>query len=357
MHKLFLILLVLLLLLPACDNERPSPPTPVTVKTMSVVLAAQNSRAIYSGAVKGRYESRLGFQVGGRIIARHVDLGDKVASGAELMAIDPKDLEEGVRIAAAQVDSSKSRLNLAETDFRRYERLYKDAAVSQAQFDQYKTAFEAATETLRQAEAQHNQAVNALGYSRLAADADGVISAVEAEVGQVVAAGQSVVTLVRSQELEVEIHIPENRMSSLSLGQEAEVSFWALPGQESPGHIREISPMADMATRTYTARVSLPNPPAEVQLGMTASVTAAGDLNDSQKVALIPVSAIYQTDDQARVWLVKDGRVILQAVTAMSFDENQVIITDGLDDGDVLVTAGVHKLREGQEVRLMDQAE
>ena len=353
-HLVFLVIL----LVSACDNQAPAPPPPVTVRTMTVTLSAPNDQATYSGSVKGRYESRLGFQVGGRLITRLVDLGDIVAAGDVLMEIDPKDLEESARIAAAKVDSSRSSLKLAETDFHRYERLYQDAAVSQAQYDQYKTAFDAAAETLKQAEAQHNQALNALGYSRLTADADGVISSVEAEVGQVVAAGQTMVTLVQAKELEVEINIPENKISSLSIGQKAQVSFWALSDLRLLGAIREISPMADITARTYSARVSLPDPPAAVQLGMTASVLIAPDLVDGQeKVALVPLSAIYQTDGQTKVWLVRNGQVKLTSVKTRDFDDNQVVVTEGLTDGDILVTAGVHKLRDGQAVRLMDQGE
>ena len=291
------------------------------------------------------------------MIAGHVDGGDVVAAGDALMEIDPKDREESARIASAQVDSSRSSQKLAETDFHRYERLYKDAAVSQAQYDQFKTAFDAANETLKQAEAQHNQALNALSYSRLTADADGVISSVDAEVGQVVAAGQSMVTLTQSIELEVEINIPENKIGSLSLGQEAQVSFWALPDLRLEGKVREISPMADMAARTYSARVSLPDPPRTVQLGMTASVVIAPGAQGEPRVALVPLSAIYQTDGQTRVWLVKNGQVALTPVTTRDFDDNQVIVTEGLADGDILVTAGVHKLRDGQTVRLMNQGE
>ncbi|UQZ87896.1 efflux transporter periplasmic adaptor subunit [Deltaproteobacteria bacterium Smac51] len=343
-------LLLLLVILSACGSDTPPPPPPVVVRTLTVELSNPDGVSVYSGAVRGRYESSLGFQVGGRISARHVDLGNFVKNGALLLEIDPKDLEENVRIAAAQVDSAKSKLNLASADFSRYDRLYKDGAVSKSQYDQYKTAFDAATESLHQAEAQHNQSLNALGYAKLSADADGVVSSLAAEVGQVVAAGHPVVTLVWSGELEVEITVPENRISALSLHQEVEVSFWALPDLTLKGFVREISPVADMATRTYAVRVSLSDPPDKVQLGMTASVKSSGQ--GGAMVAVVPTTAIFQSGEKAGVWLVKEGRVSLHPVTLGDFDENRAVVTEGLAGGDVLVTAGVHKLHEGQEVRV-----
>jgi RND family efflux transporter MFP subunit len=291
--------------------------------------------------------------VPGRISARHVNLGDFVEPGTVMLEIDPKDLEENVRIAFAGLESAKTRASQAKKDFERHEILHRYSAVSKAAFEQYKTAHEAAGEALRQAGAQYNRSRNALGYSKLAAADGGVISSLEAEVGQVVAAGQPVLTFVRSGELEVEISIPEHKIFSMSLNQPVAVKFWAFPELTCRGFIREISPVADVVTRTYRARVSLPVPPPEVQLGMTASVEAAQvSAAAGRKVALVPVAAIFQTGGQPGVWLVKDGRVRLSSVTVGEFNENRVEVTSGLAEGDVLVVAGVHKLHEGQSVRV-----
>lgn len=342
-----------LILLLACQSESPPPVEKVVVKTVTVTLGDPAGSNVFSGSVRGRYESRLGFQVAGKISVRHVNLGDRVEPGKVLLEIDPKDLEENLRMASAGLEAAKTRANQAKNDFERHAALYQYAAVSKAAYEQYKTAREAAGEALRQAQAQYNQSRNALGYSRLIADARGIISSLEVEAGQVVAAGQPVLTFVKSGELEVAISIPEHRISAMRPRQAAAVKFWALPGLTLQGFIREISPVADAATRTYSARVSLPFAPPEVQLGMTASVeTAPAASSAGRKVAFVPVTAIFQTGGQAGVWLVRDGQARLVPVSVGEFSENRVEVTAGLAEGDVLVVAGVHKLHEGQAVRV-----
>lgn len=172
-----------------------------------------------------------------------------------------------------------------------------------------------------------------------------------------VVTGQVVVTMVRDGALEVEINVPENRISDLRLNQPALITFWALPGLELAGSVREISPMADGQTRTYRVRVSLIEPPPEAQLGMTASVRAVAGRGGGRRIALLPRSAIYQTGNKPHVWLVKEWRVTLQDISIEDFDENQVIVTKNLADGYLVVTAGVHKMHEGRAVRLTAGAE
>ena len=179
------------------------------------------------------------------------------------------------------------------------------------------------------------------------------MSGISAEVGQVVAAGQTVLTFVESGEMEVEINVPENRLPIIAVGKNVEVSFWAMGDAKTRGIVREIAPMADPATRTYKVRVSIPNPPAGMALGMTASVNVTGEKagGAANTTATLPMTAIYQTGDKPCVWLVKDGKVTLREISVESFDANDAVVR-GLSAGDVVVTAGVHKLHEGEEVRL-----
>ncbi|MGL5512069.1 MAG: efflux RND transporter periplasmic adaptor subunit, partial [Sporomusa sp.] len=223
-------------------------------------------------------------------------------------------------------------------------------AISQAQLDQYQTAYDAAIAAVRETSAQYVQGAHQLCYSTLYASSAGVISDISAEAGQVVSAGQAVLTIVQDGSREIEISVPENRVEELRRTQLLQVSFWALPGVTVEGKVREVSPIADKISRTYKVRISLVNPPPEIKLGMTATVAAAAP--DGQQAAAIPLSAIYQTDTEPNVWVVENNTVMLRPVTVGQFGNNQVEILAGLQNGDIVVTAGVHKLREGQKVRV-----
>lgn len=340
-----------------CGKEAaPEPKLPlVRTQTVSVGSAAQSAE--YSGSVHGRYEKNMAFQVGGQIIERSVQLGDRVSAGSVMMRIDPKDVAQKTAAADAQAEAAGAQLALAETNLARYRQLYAEAAIAAAVLDQYQTAYDAALAAYQAAAAQATEAHNALSYTELVADADGVVSGLSAEVGQVVAAGQTVLTFVESGEMEVEINVPENRLPIISVGKNVEVSFWAMEAAKTRGVVREIAPMADRATRTYKVRVSIPTPPAGMALGMTASVRVSGAKpdNKTKTTTTLPLSAIYQTGENPCVWIVKDGKVTLREVSVESFGSNEAIVR-GLESGDVVVTAGVHKLHEGEEVRLGAEA-
>lgn len=332
------------LLLFGCGKEIQTPKPPL-VKVQQVNLSNAAQEENYSGVVRGRYETNLSFQVGGKIISRDVQAGSRVRAGEILMTLDPKDIVEQSRSAEAQVSSARAQLQLAKTNYDRYAELFKSEAIAAAVLDQYKTQFDAAQATYDAAVAQAKQSQNALDYTTLKANADGVISTVNAEVGQVVAAGQTVLTLVQTGELEVVANIPENKIAAVQIGQRVSVDFWATNDLVS-GTVREISPMADSASRTFTVKISLPEVQ-NVQLGMTANVTMR---EVSTGAIVLPMSAIYQTGDVAQVWLVDGGKVSLRKVEVTAFDDNRVQV-HGLKSGDKVVVAGVQKLRDGQEVR------
>ena len=280
-----------------------------------------------------------------KIISRNVQTGSVVRAGDVLMSLDPKDIVEQSRTAQANVDSTLAQLQLAKANLDRYTALYQSQAIPAAVLDQYKTQYDAAKAAYDAAVAQAQQSQNALEYTTLTANADGVISAVNAEVGQVVAAGQSVLTLVQTAEFEVVANIPENKISAVQIGQRVLINFWAT-GNEVTGTVREISPMADPASRTFAVRITLPDV-SNVQLGMTASVFIT---QNASNAIVLPLSAIYQTGTDAQVWLVDGGKVSLRKVEITAFDDNNVRVR-GLKSGDTVVVAGVHKLRDGQAVR------
>jgi membrane fusion protein, multidrug efflux system len=243
------------------------------VKTQMIAWGDDEQTNSYSGEVRGRFESQLAFQVGGKIIRRSVDIGSVVNRGNILMQIDPSDVEQGTYAAAAGLQAAESQFKLAKDNLDRFKALYDQKLMSQAEFDRYQNAYDSANALLRQAKAQYTHGSNQLNYCNLYADAAGVIAGVNAETGQVVAAGQPVVVLVKGREQEIEINVPENRLSDFNKVGQFIVTFWALPGVSVQGRIREISPMADPVTRTYKARISLLNPPGTVKLGMTATVS------------------------------------------------------------------------------------
>jgi len=320
------------------------------VRTMTIGMDNSKSNYIYSGEVRGRFETIMGFQVGGKILKRNVELGSSVTQGDILMTIDEKDLAQGLKNSDAQVFAARSQLKLAEANFNRYSELFKKGAISPADFDRAKTSFDAAKAVVRQAQAQYTQCANLMDYSILKADASGVISTVDAEVGQIVGAGQKVLKLVRNGEKEVEINVPENRIDNLRYAKAINVSFWALPGVNVSGKIREISPVADNVSRTYKVRISLLNAPTEIKFGMTSSVCVTNVDTEQQSIKL-PLSAIYQTGSEPMVWLVSNNAVNLKSIKVNSFDGDCVIVTDGLKPGDIVVTAGVHRLWKGQKVK------
>jgi membrane fusion protein, multidrug efflux system len=347
---LFAIFGIILFAMSGCGGNKTAEDQPTLVRSVVVKLNSFDQTANYAGEVKGRYESQLAFQVGGRIVRRNVELGNRVNTGDVLMEIDPKDVQQAVAITSAQVYSAQSQLILAENNLKRYRTLFEQGAVSRAQYEQYEASHAAALAATRQAAAQNTQGANQLGYTALRANNDGVISSITAEAGQVVGAGQSVLTLVQDGEREVEIDVPENRYKDILNAKEIKISFWALPDQVVSGSVREISPIADKTSRTYKVRISLKNPPPELNLGMTASVSTA--LNGQQNSTYIPLSAIYQTGAKPSVWVVTNNSASLRTVTLGAFGDGTAQVISGLKNNEVIITAGVHKIKEGQKVRL-----
>ena len=334
------------------------------VRTYTVGNAATAATATYPGEVRGRYESQLAFQVAGKIAARMVNVGDSVQAGQVLLALDPKDVNQSVEAASAQLASARASYKLAADNAARYCSLYAQGAVSEAIRDQYNTQLEAASATLRQAQAQANVSSNQLGYTQLVSDTAGVVTALNGEVGQVVGAGTPIATVVRSGEREVQISVPEG--ANVSLGQQASVSFWALPGVEATGHVREIASMADPVTRTYKVCVAVPDLPKAAKLGMTAKVSlgnnhdnttnstdSKGDTQASASAATftLPAQALYQVNNKTQVWLVQENKAKLVDVVVAGYAGNDVIISQGLSKGDRVITAGLAKLVPEQEVR------
>ena len=337
--------------LAACAKHEP-PPEPVRpVKLARVSMGETAAMTVFAGEVKPRHESELGFRIAGKLVARSVDVGARVRKGAPLARLDPSDVALQAQAAKAAVAAADTEYRFAKSEFERYENLYNLKFVSASALDQKRNVMNANRAKLEQAQAQLEVAQNQAGYATLVADADGVVTAVSAEVGQVVSAGQPVVHLARAEEREVAIAVPENRLDELKGAKQLGVVLWANPERIYPAKVREIAPAVDAATRTFAVRVSILAPDAAVQWGMTANVVLQGEAGSA--IALVPSSAIYHAQDgRPAVWIYDPAKrtVSLRAVTLGGYREEGVLVASGLANGDWIVAAGVHKLREGQLV-------
>jgi len=311
--------------------------------------------ATYSGEIRVRYESQIGFRTAGKIVARLVDVGSHVKRGQLLLQLDPTQETLQVAAAGAEVDAAKSRVAQARVDVKRIEQLLARNFASQAELDQQRLALDQAEAQLRSAVARQQLNANLRGFTTLVADRDGVVSAISAEAGQVVAAGQPVVTVAADGEREVAISIPESRIDELRKAKELQVAVWAHPGKSWTGTLRELAPDTDSVTRTYSARISIQQPdPALLRLGMTATVFAA-DVDGNSAIRL-PLTAIVDREGGRQVWVVdpKTSSVAARKVKLGSAQNDSVLVVGGLADGETVVSAGVHMLQPGQRVKLAD---
>lgn len=348
------------LLLSACGKEQAIAAATVERLASTVVVGALGDERsnVYSGEIRARYETVLGFRIGGKIIARTVDVGAVVNSGQLLARLDAADTGLQESAAAAQY-------RLADDEAKRYRELREQGFVSQSALDAKETALKAAA-------AQAGLARNQAAYTSLLSDRAGVVSATLAEVGQVVSAGQAVVRVAQDGKREVSISIPESRFNAVRVGMPAQIELSAAGNgvQTFAGHVREISPAADPASRTYPARVALDSGNAAVALGMTARVkiSAAGKSDAAGENAatgkgvarknsayLIPLSAIFQQGEKSAVWIVASDRsVSLRPVEVGAYRDDGALISGGIAAGERIVSAGVHMLTAGDKIQLID---
>jgi len=274
-----------------------------------------------------------------------------------LAQLDPQDAKLAVDAARSQLAAAQADHSLAKSELERYQQLFAQSFVSQAVIDARVTTYNATKAKLEQARAQLETAQNQSAYTTLTADADGVITAVSAEVGQVVAAGQPIVRLARPEEKEVVINVPESRLAELRDAKQVLVALWTAPERPYRGEVREVSPTADPVTRTFTVKVSVPDADAAVRLGMTANVLV-GD-RGARPLVMLPLSALDESGGSARVWIVDPNtrKATPRAVEVGAYREDGVTVRSGVSPGDVVITAGVHKLLAGEVVRLAPEVE
>lgn len=344
---------ITLLLLAACGKEVARGEDVRPVRAITVMPTVLSSDAELPGEVRPRVESRVGFQVGGRISARRVELGQQVSRGDVLATLDPADFKLSAAAAAAHLDAAKVDRDQQRADIKRFEDLHRQGFISGAELERNRAQRDAAEARFAQAAALADVSTNQAAYATLRAPAAGVVSAIDAEVGQVVASGQSVVRIALVGDKEVAIAIPESRLEQLRRIGQVRVALWAIE-TELTGRIREIAPIADPATRTYAARVTLVDPPPQVALGMTATVRFAAA--PSPPMLTVPLTALLHEGDGTYVWRLDLASMVVtkSPVEVGGIAGNAVILGSGVQAGDTIVTAGVHLLQPGQKVRLLD---
>jgi RND family efflux transporter MFP subunit len=321
------------------------------VRSLAVGSNLGSVGASYPGEVRARYESKLGFRIGGKVSQRLVEVGARVKAGQVLMRLDPE--QEVLRnvSATAQVDAAKSRLDQNRTDLARTEALFARKFASQAELDAAKLALAESESQLANMKAQSDMARNQRAYTELVADRAGVVTAIHAEVGQVVNASSPVVMIAADGEREVVVSVPESRIAEIRDAKRMTVSLWSQPGRTYLAKLRELSPDTDDVSRTYAARVTIVEPGPEVLLGMTATVFTP-DIEGTKAIRL-PLTAIHDPGGKPQVWIVdpQTSRVAAPPVTLGAVEKDAVLVAEGVKPGEVVVTAGVNLLNAGQKVK------
>lgn len=338
-------------LLSACSKPQEKKEDIRPVRTVQAVLQDSQSVAEFAGEVRPRVESKLGFRVPGKIIERKVDVGAPVKRGQVLMRLDPQDLLLGQAQAKAGLAAAESNRDLAKAELKRYQELRDKNFVAQAILDAKASAFRAAQSSYEQAAAGFSNQTNQANYTSLVADVDGVVTAIDAEIGQVVAAGTPVVRVAKAGEMEVVVGVPEDKINRIRQMVDVKVRLWAKPSDIMNGKLRELSPIADPVTRTYTAKVSIPETAKDVRLGMTADVSFG--MKNPQQLIRLPLTALFQEKNVSSVWVVENDAVRLVPVQLATTTGEDILIASGINSGQQVVTAGVNLLKAGQKVKIL----
>lgn len=343
----------LIALLAACGKGEP---VEQSIRPAMVVQPqpATEMMDAYAGEVRARLEPELAFRIGGKVAKRLVEVGNHVRKDQPLAELDPQDVRLQLEAMRAQVAAAEANLQLVKAERDRYKTLLGRNLVSRSQYDNAENLYRSGMARLKQVKAEFEVASNQAGYAVLRASQDGVIARRMVEVGQVVAAGQSVFILAVDGEREVSISLPEQAYERLKVGQPVAVELWSQPDQRFPGQIREISPSADAQSRTFAARVAFSAGEVPAELGQSARVFIA---HNGEVPLSVPLSALSAEKGQPYVWVVdpEDSRLKRTPVRIGAYAENSVPVLDGLQAQDWVVAAGVQVLREGQQVRPVDR--
>lgn len=352
-YRFIFMLLALPAVLVSCKQREPEAAVAIR-PLLSVVVSPQAvNRLDYAGTIEPRIKAKLGFRVFGHVIKREVGIGDIVKKGQVIAMLDPLNLQLSVRSAKADLSSAEAQLRNAVTIERRQYELLQVNTVSQSDYDNALLARERAEAVVAKAQANLTKAREQLSYAELHAEFDGVITSVSAEVGQVLAAGETAFIEAQPEIRDAVIDVPEDEIFAITGGESFNVSLLLDPSIRASGKVREIAPQSDAKTRTRRVKISLANPPPPFRLGTIVTATANTDVSPQ---IVLPQSAILHEGEITRLWVVdpKTKTVLRRTVTINNKDKSatKVVILSGLQTGERVAIAGVHSLQDGQRVRI-----
>jgi membrane fusion protein, multidrug efflux system len=338
----------------ACSRPAP-PPEPVrAVRTLTVSQQSAGSSIDYAGEVKARAESRLSFRVAGKMVTRPVDLGDTVKTGQVLASLDPMDLRLGQQAASSGLEAARVNAEQANADLKRFKELREQGFISAAELDRRDSTFQAAQAQYLQARAQASVQSNQARYTTLVSDVKGVVTAIEADPGAVLAAGAPVLRVAPDGPRDVVFSVPEQQAGQLRAleGKPGllQVRLWGAADAAVPATVREVAAAADPATRTFLVKADVGN--AAVRLGQTATVSLL--VPGASGAFKLPLAAVFEQQGQSHVWLLDTTAMAVRAqpVKVAGAEGNMILVASGITAGQTIVSAGAHTLTAGQKVSL-----
>lgn len=350
-------LLLPALFLAGCSQSKPAEEPVRAVKLVTVGASDFDAQPEFSAEVRARVESRVGFRVAGKITKRQAELGQHVQAGQVLAQLDPQDYRLAAEAARAQLAAAQTNRDLAAADLKRYRELREQNFISGAELERRESTWKAAQAQLEQAQAQLSSQGNQASYTTLVADVAGIITAIEAEPGQVVQAGTPVVRIAQDGARDVVFAVPEDRAALIKPGSPVTVRGWS-GGTELQGQVREVAASADAVTRTYSVKVAI-DAATSPALGATVYARPQALARAGGVVMKLPTSALRQEGKGTSVWVLDKATMTVrsQPVQVATADGNEAVIGGGLAPGMMVVAAGVHVLSPGQKVTIYQSKE
>lgn len=341
-------------LLTACDDksEVAAPPEIRPVRTVTVERGETGVPVSLTGRIEALDEAAFGFRISGRMIERTVKVGDRVEAGQLLARLEPLNELNALRAAQANLAAAEAQFTRARNHFDRQQKLLSQGWTTRANFDQAEEGRRTAEAQVEAAEAQLEAAHDQVRFTELKADAPGLVTATGAEPGEVVQAGQMILRIARQGGRDAVFDVPAQLLRSAPDDPSISVHLTDNPAVSANGRVRQVAPQADPVTRTFEVKVGLTDPPEAMRLGATVVGTmhvAAASVID------IPASSLTNFNGHPAVWVVDPSSmtVAIRNVDVLRFDPAIVAVSEGLDTGEIVVTAGVQALRPGQKVRLL----